>query len=289
MRMTFRRRPVKAVSHRSNQWKGQRAMQAAGQKQQARRLQLVARCRLALRVSGWLAAAAATLWIGTITLRELGPVVQRGLEIREVLVEGGHQVTKQDILDRLALKKGLALHQVHLPYLAERLQAHPWIKEATLERLPLHELRVTIVERKPAAIAKIGSEQVLLDEEGVVLAQLGARDETTLPLLTGLDGKTLTQGDGSLRQRVHSSITLARHMAQSLDGRIEIDLGNPQHVVASAKGARFHFGSEGLLDQWERFLTVKAAFRMPALDGKRRESNEVDLRYENRVILRERG
>jgi hypothetical protein len=38
-----------------------------------------------------------------------------------VLVEGGHQVTKQDVLDRLALKKGLALHQVSLSYLAERL------------------------------------------------------------------------------------------------------------------------------------------------------------------------
>jgi cell division protein FtsQ len=289
MRMAFRRRPVKVVRHRSNQWRGPRAMQAAGQKLQARRLRLVARCRLALRISGWLGAAAAVLWIGSVTLRELGPVVQRGLEIRDVLVEGGHQVTKQDILNRLALKKGIALHQVHLPYLAERLQVHPWIKEATVERLPLHELRVTIVERKPAAIAKVGSEQVLMDEEGVVLAQLGARDETTLPLLTGLDGKTMAQSDGRLRQRVQSSITLAKHMAQSLDGRIEIDLANPQHVIASAKGARFHFGSESLLDQWQRFMTVKAAFRMPALDGKKREGSEVDLRYDNRVILRERG
>jgi cell division protein FtsQ len=290
MNIPFRKRPAKrAAGHRSNQWRGPRAMQVADQKQQARRSQLVARCRRALRISGWIVGAAAVLWIGGLASRELGPVVQRGLEIRDVLVEGGHQVTKQDVLDRLALKKGLALHQVSLSYLAARLQAHPWIKEATVERLPLHELRVTIVERKPAAIARIGSEQQLIDEEGVVLARLGARDEPTLPLLMGIDGSALAQGDMRLKQQVQSSIALAKRMAQLLDGRIEIDLARPQNLVASAKNARFHFGSDGLLEQWERFMTVKAASRMPVLDAKKHEGHEVDLRYDNRVILRERG
>jgi len=289
MKMPFRKRPAKAVTHRSNQWRGPRAMQATGEKQRARRSQLIARCRGTLRTTGWLAGAGAVLWIGSLAVREFGPVIQRGLEIRDVSVTGGHQVTKQDVLDRLALKKGIALHQVSLSYLGERLQAHPWIKEATIERLPLHELRVTIVERKPAAIAKVGSEQSLMDEEGVVLAQLGPRDDSTLPLLTGLDGKALAKGDTRLKQRVQSAIALSKRMAQLFEGRIEIDLTNPQHIVASARGARFHFGNEGLLDQWERFMTVKAASRMPMLDNRKHEGSDVDLRYDNRVILRERG
>jgi cell division protein FtsQ len=92
-----------------------------------------------------------------------------------------------------------------------------------------------------------------------------------------------------LKQQVQSSIALAKRMAQLLDGRIEIDLAHPQNLVASAKNARFHFGSDGLLEQWERFMTVKAASRMPVLDAKKHEGHEVDLRYDNRVILRERG
>ena len=289
MKMPFRKRPAKGVTHRSNQWKGPRAMQATDEKQRARRSQLIVRCRRALRTTGWVAGAGAVLWIGSLAAREFGPVIQRGLEIRDVSVTGGHQVTKQDVLDRLALKKGIALHQVSLSYLGERLQAHPWIKEATIERLPLHELRVTIVERKPAAIAKVGSEQSLMDEEGVVLAQLGPRDDSTLPLLTGLDGKALAKGDTRLKQRVQSAIALSKRMAQLFEGRIEIDLTNPQHIVASARGARFHFGNEGLLDQWERFMTVKAAYRMPMPDNRKHEGSDVDLRYDNRVILRERG
>ncbi len=78
-----------------------------------------------------------------------------------------------------------------------------------------------------------------------MLARLGARDEPTLPLLMGMDGSALAQGDMRLKQQVQSSIALAKRMAQLLDGRIEIDLAHPQNLVASAKNARFHFGSDG--------------------------------------------
>jgi hypothetical protein len=36
-------------------------------------------------------------------------------------------------------------------------------------------------------------------------------------------------------------------------------------------------------------MTVKAASRMPMLDNRKHEGSDVDLRYDNRVILRERG
>jgi cell division protein FtsQ len=242
-----------------------------------------------LRLVTWLAVMAGVCWAGLYILRQLTPALQRGLEIREVSVEGIHQVTKEEVLSRLALKKGIAQHQLSLVYLAERVRSHPWVKEATIERLPLHGLRVTIVERKPAAIVRIGPDHVLTDDEGVVLARLGPQDQTSLPLLIGVDGKLLTQGDLRLKQRVQGSIELAKSMAETLDGRIEIDLSHPINLVASAKGARFHFGSEGLKEQWERFMTVRAAFRMPAFDPRKSEGQDVDLRYDHRVIVRERG
>src|SRR5512146_48156 len=289
MKLSFRTKRAESAGHRVNQWKGSRATLAADQRLQARRSRQAARCRTALRVTGWLAGTALVLWAGTAAVRAIGPVIHRGLEIRDVRVEGIHQVTRQDVLDRLALKRGLALHQVSLTYLAERLQAHPWIKEATVERLPLHELRVTIVERKPAAIVRTGSEHTLTDEEGVVLARLGGRDETALPLLTGPDAKALHQGDKRLRQTIQSSIQLAKAMAHSVDGRVEIDISNPAGLIASAKGVRFQFGSDALLEQCDRFTKVKAASKMMTWEGKKREGSEVDLRYDNRVIVRERG
>lgn len=289
MKLAFRKRAAKPIGYRINQWKGSRAVQAENQRQRARRSRLSMRCHRLLQVVGCLAGLASVLWGGMAAIGKLGPMIQRGLEIRDVRVEGIHQVTKQEILERLSLKQGTALHQVSLPYLAERLQAHPWIKEAALERRPLHQLFVMIEERKPAAIARTTVEHILTDEEGVVLARLGERDETALPLLTGMDQKALLQGDRRLKQRIQSSIDLAKRMAHSLEARIEIDLSHPVNLVASTKGVRFHFGSDALMDQWDRFMKVKAASKMTAFEDKRREVSEVDLRYDNRVIVRERG
>ena len=289
MKNVFRKRPSKVMTYRTNQWKGARALQSKDRTMQARRAALMARSRYALRVIGYLVAAAAVCWAGLLLARQVGPALQRGLEIREVSVEGMHQVTRQEVLDRLALKKGIAQHQVSLTYLAERLRHHPWIKEATIERLLLHGLRVTLVERKPAATLRIGSDHVLTDEEGTVLARLGGQDQTALPLILGADGQLLSRSDQHIKQRIQAAIELAKSMAESLDGRIEIDISRPDNVVAAAKGVRFHFGSDGLNQQWDRFVKVRAAFRMPAFDGRKHEGPNVDLRYDNRVIVREGG
>lgn len=287
--MWLHKKPRRAVGPRQNQWKEPRAAKAADQRQQARRRKLRARWSRVLRVSGWMAGGLAVGWIVVIAAREIAPILQRGLEIREVQVNGIHHMTKQEVLDRLALKQGVALHQVTESYLVERLRAHPWIKEATVERLPPHTLAVTVLERRPAAVLRTGSGHVLSDEEGSVLSQLGSQDDPTLPLLIGLDAKALGQGGTRVRQAVQSSVGLAKMIATAFDGRVEIDATNPSGLIASAKGVRFQFGSEALNDQWERFRKVRSSLKLAALDGKKRDVSEVDLRYDNRVIVRERG
>jgi cell division protein FtsQ len=228
-------------------------------------------------------------WCIMLAAREITPILQRGLEIREVQVKGIRHVTKQDVLDRLALKKGVALHQVSGSYLVERLRAHPWIKDATVERLPPHTLAIAVLERIPAAVLRTGSDYFLSDEEGSMLSQLRAQDDPTLPLLIGFDAKALGQGDVRVRHAVQSGVSLAKMIATTFDGRVEIDATNPSSLIASTKGVRFQFGSEALSDQWERFRKVRSSLSLAALDGKKRDVSEVDLRYDNRVIVRERG
>jgi cell division protein FtsQ len=286
---SMHKQKAKSAAYRSNRWKGLRACQADEERRQLRWSLKMEQCRRIASRAVIAATIAGIGWGGILAIRETGPLIQHGLEIREIQIEGVRHVTKQEVLNRLALRKGIALHQVSLSYLAERLRNVPWIKEATLERLPLHTLRVTILERKPAAIARIGSDHILTDDEGVTLARLGVQDEPTLPLLIGAEAKPLLQGDMHLQRTMQSAIELAKAMAHSVEGRVEIDLSNPLNLVASTRGLRFQFGEESLVDQWHRFQMVKAVFRSGAFDGKKREGGEVDLRYGNRVIVRERG
>lgn len=285
----LRKKPRRVVGPRQNQWKGSRAAQAADQRQQARRRRLRARWTHVFRVGGWIAGGLVAGWVIVIAAREMGPILQQGLEIREVQVNGMHHVTKQEVLDRLALKPGIALHQISASYFAERLRVHPWIKNASVERMPPHTLSITVLERKPAAIVRTSSGNFLSDEEGSVLSQLGTQDDPTYPLLIGFDAKALGQREVRVRQTVQSGVVLAGMIATAFDGRVEIDATNPSNLVALTKGVRFQFGSAALRDQWERFRKVRSSLKLAALDGKKRDVSEVDLRYDNRVIVRERG
>jgi cell division protein FtsQ len=239
-------------------------------------------------VGQWIVGLAALAWGLTMVTREMGPVLQGWLEIREVEVEGIHHVTKPEVLERLALNPGMGLHQVSTAFLAERVRTHAWIKEATVERRPPHLLYVTVLERTPAAIIRMGADHWLSDESGYLLAKLGRQDDQTLPLLTGLEPQALQRGEARVRNAVQSGVVLAKLIANTLDGRVEVDLANPSNVVASANGVRFQFGGDSLVDQWERFRKVNPSFKTASSDGRKREVSEIDLRYDNRVIVRER-
>ena len=156
MKVSLRKRAVRAIGPRLNQWKGARASQVLDRRQQARRERFLSWGRRALRVGKWIVGLVVLVWTLTMMTREVGPVLQHWLEIREVEVEGIHHVTKPEVLERLVLKPGMGLHQVSTSFLAERLRAHAWIKEATVERRPPHLLHVTVLERTPAAIIRTG-------------------------------------------------------------------------------------------------------------------------------------
>jgi len=288
MKVFLRKRAVPAIGPRLNQWKGTRASQVSDQQQQARRERLVSRGRRTLRMGQWIIGLAALAWGLTMVTREMGPVLQGWLEIQEVEVEGIHHVTKPEVLERLVLKSGMGLHQVSTAFLAERVRTHAWIKEATIERRPLHLLHVTVLERTPAAIIRTGADHWLSDENGYLLVKLGKQDDQTLPLLIGLDPQSLQRGEAGVRNAVQSGVVLAKLIANTLDGRVEVDLANPSNVVASANGVRFQFGDDSLVDQWERFRKVKPSFKTASFDSPKRTVSEIDLRYDNRVIVRER-
>ena len=288
MKVLVRKRTVPAIGPRLNLWKGARATKILDQRQQAHRERLVLGRRRALRVGKWIVGLAALVWGLTMVTREMGPALQGWLEIQDVEVEGNHHVTKPEVLERLVLKPGMGLHQVSTAFLAERVRTHAWIKEATVERRLPHLLHVTVLERTPAAIIRTGADHWLSDENGYLLAKLGKQDDQTLPLLTGLELQSLQHGEAGVRNAVQSGVVLAKLIANTLDGRVEVDLTNFSNVVASANGVRFQFGDDSLVDQWERFRKANPSFKTASFDDRKRVVSEIDLRYDNRVIVRER-
>jgi cell division protein FtsQ len=222
-------------------------------------------------------------------VRHSGPALERLLEIKTVTVQGLHHLDQQEVIDLVGLKSGTALHHIVATRIQEQVEAHPWVKEAVVSRVPFHELRISVVERKPAAVIRTGSENFLSDETGQVLARLGQADDDTLPMLTGIDARTLLRGGERVRRAIISGIELAKLVGQTYGGRLEVNVENPSNLVASVGGVQFQFGEEPVSGQWERFRRIKPALKTLNFDGRGSGANEVDLRYENRIIVRERG
>jgi cell division protein FtsQ len=59
-------------------------------------------------------------------------------------------------------------------------------------------------------------------------------------------------------------------------------------VEASTSGVRFQIGNDSVVDQWERYRKVNPSFKIDSVDDRKRTVSEIDLRYDNRVIVRER-
>ncbi|SPP63610.1 cell division protein FtsQ/DivIB [Nitrospira lenta] len=284
-----RRRAQRSSGPRLNQWKGTRSSAETTQDRAVRRTQAAAKGRRLIRWSAIVVGVVLAGWGLAVGIQRSGPLLQRLLEIKAVTVEGVHQIGKQELVDRLALKPGTSLHHILTTTMKERVESHPWVKEAVITRVPLHELRISVVERKPAAIVHAGSENFLSDEEGHVLARLGQDDNGMLPMVTGLDSRELLRGDTAVRHAVKSGVMLSRLVGQSIDGRVQVNAANPANLVATVRGVQFQFGEAEVSDQWERFQRVKPSLKTVMFDGHGRGGNEIDLRYENRVIVRERG
>src|SRR5881296_1044308 len=204
-------------------------------------------------------------WWGAMpAYREGGSLVADWFQVRDVTVSGASRVSYEDVLERLALQSGETLFSVNATELADRLKSHPWIREAIVNRELFHTLAVTITERRPAAVLRTPSLNLLLDEEGRVLSALGEEDDPALPVLVGIDPKRLIQGEAQSRQVARAGIEVASLVSQAVEGRLQVNAGNPDNLVASVQGLRFQFGPASFEEKWDRYQRLQPTIRARA-------------------------
>lgn len=285
MRFLGRKQRTSPVEPRKNQWKDSQGERAG---KEARLGKTVRRKALA-RWVGMTIGIAFTAWFIVMSVKYAGPALQALLEIKTITVEGVQRIDRQHVLDLAKVKPGTGLHHIVTRAIKEQVESHPWVKEAEVTRVPFHELRISLVERKPAAVVRADSQNFLTDAEGHVLTRLGQTDDDALPLVTGIDSKGLLEETESVKQVVASGIQLAHLVGQTFEGRLQVNAENPSNLIALVQGVRFQFGEAAVQEQWERFRRVKPTLKTLNFDGRGRVANEVDLRYENRIVVREGG
>lgn len=240
-----------------------------------------------------LGTAGVGLWYG---VQRMGPDLagwaDQLFEITIVDTTEGQRVSREEVLALLDLAPGRGLILVDVKALEQAVETHPWIRHAEVRRVFPHTLAVEVQEREPAVVLRAGDREFLLDREGALMAEGALGTFEALPVLTGVDYVQAVWGAAGTIERVRSGIALAGLLEQDGTRRMEVDLRTPGDLVAYYSGLRFRFGDGAFEDKVDRYRRVSDR----VLDHRRRVEGspagrevEVDLRFRDRIIVRERG
>lgn len=240
-----------------------------------------------------LAAGVVGLWYGA---NRVTPGLLRWadqfFEIRDVEIPNGLRVSREEVLALLDLTPGRGLIVADPKQMEQAVATHPWIRRVQIRRVFPHALVVDLEERVPAAVLRTGGRDFLLDKEGLLIVAGSSQADQGLPALTGVDYVGAVFGDAETLARVRSGITLAGLLEQAGAGRTEVDLRTPGDMVAYYSKFRVRFGDGPFEDKVDRYRRVSdrvfdrwgGAESVPV-----RRGVEVDLRFQDRIIVRERG
>jgi cell division protein FtsQ len=113
-----------------------------------------------------------------------------GLAVEEITVEGRRHATAPSLLEATGLSRGAPILAVSVAEVRERLEAMPWVAEASVQRrLPQH-IHITVTEREPFALWQRQGRFALIDRTGRVIVENDVAPFAGLPLVVGLGANT---------------------------------------------------------------------------------------------------
>lgn len=125
------------------------------------------------------AVSGAALTLGAVAAWQ-SPV----LGLRTVEVGGNHRVQARDVVVASKLTPRDHLLRVSTSGIASQVRGSPWVAEAKVERILPSKIRITVVERVPAAVVVAGEARYMVDADGMVLEQV--ESTATAPAYRGV-------------------------------------------------------------------------------------------------------
>ena len=208
------------------------------------------------------------------------------LTVETVTVEGTRRLAPGEVLAVLADLQGTRLASLDLETWRARVLALPWVGDASLRRVLPDTVVVTVVEREPMAVARLGGALYLLDWDGGLIDAFGPNyADLDLPLV---DGLAAAGGNGTAvdpdRAALAVGVLAAVRRSPALADRIsQVDVTDVRDAVVILEGdtALVRIGRQRFVERLESYLDI-----VPALRERVPEIDYVDLRFDERVYVR---
>jgi cell division protein FtsQ len=211
--------------------------------------------------------------------------------LRRIEVLGAHHADSAAVLHLARVDTGMALFDVDPVLVADRVQRHPWIQQAAVERVPTGLLRIRVEERTPVALAlsERGTPEVYLDSTGIKMpvTEDAAYD---VPLVRGLRE---TEEEGSTVQNP-SVLALLKSLGQlnpevnALISDFEVERSGDVWMHTASLDARGSIPVRlGKSDYEEKFRRLHAFWHQAALPQPQKTFSWIDLRFDGQIVTQE--
>ena len=220
-----------------------------------------------------------------------------------IQILGNSQISRADLLSVFAPDLGHNIFTVPLSSRRAALQQLPWVQSAIVMRLLPNQLRVSIVERVPAAFVREDSTISLVDANGIILSlppSMLATRRYSFPVVVGINPsdppetradrmqvyeKFVTELDNSGDATPATAKPTASGAAPKVSQQLsEVDVSDPEDVRALMPSAGtdilVHFGDQDFASRYRIYKQHLPQWRLqyPHLAA-------VDLRYDRQTVL----
>ncbi len=134
-------------------------------------------------------------------------------------------MSEGDILDASDIKIGDSLFDLELHMIGRKIEEHPWIAKAEVERSFPDQVVIRVVERQVRAIIDLDY-LYYVDSAGEVFKMLDAGDELDYPVITGIDRQYLLDNP----DQTQDCLNLALQLMDELDSRTLFNLDDVSEI-----------------------------------------------------------
>lgn len=210
--------------------------------------------------------------------------------LRRVEVGGNHRVQARDVVVSSDLSHRDHLLRLSTSGIASAVRRSPWVAEARVERILPSKVRITVVERVPAAAVVAGGIRYLVDADGMVLEQVDDAVTTPehrgvrLPLVTELPVGALMPGRHVVPAQYRQSLAILGSLPQEIRRRVTVVRAPSTEAITLevSDGPVIAYGAAEAMG--DKTFAIKALMNQAAKDGRGIES--IDVRVPTRPALK---
>ena len=238
----------------------------------------------------WLAARflALALVLGYAGYRGVALIAAASsLQIGHMVVRGHARLSTGEVLALVEGLRGQNILAVDLEAWQQKLLASPWVESATIRRVLPSTVEISVHERRPMGIGRLGTAMYLIDPKGVIIDEYGpAYADIDLPIIDGIaapprDGGSIVDvARAEFATRVIAALSARPELAKRVS---QIDVSDLHDAVLILDGdpALLRVGDSDFVARLQQYIDLA-----PALHERLAGIDYVDLRFDERLYVR---